>query len=120
MTDRTDTAHAEGEALVSDARELRRQLRARDRVYAAAYDEGVRGARFDPEVWPDDPAVLDAYTAGVDERRTRRRQTRRTAAWAALRWCGRHLAPRTARRMRRMRRRGRRVHRALSGAVRAR
>jgi hypothetical protein len=107
----------DGRPLRSDDRELRRQLRARDKVLQAAYDEGVRGVRqLDEAVWP--PELLDqvheAHAAGLDEHRTRRREARSARVRSTLCWLGRTIAPRTARRLRKLRRRVRRV-RALTG-----
>jgi hypothetical protein len=112
----------DGRPLASDDRELRRQLRAQDRVLQAAYDEGVRGVRqLDEGTWPAEllDQVHDAHAAGVDENSRSRREARRARVRSALCWAGRHAAPRTARRLRRARRKIARVW-ALTGEVRHR
>jgi hypothetical protein len=116
---RAGAALGDGQALGADDRALTRQLRARDRLYAQAWDAGVAGAGWEPGLWPDDdPAIRDAFDAGVSERRRRRRGAAWAAVAAVLRWAGRHAAPRTARRLRRAGRRWRRVRR-MAGAVRS-
>jgi hypothetical protein len=111
---RAGPAAGDGRALAADDRSLRRELRDRDRLYAAAWDAGVAGAAWEPVLWPgDDPAVRDAYDAGVSERRRRRREGAGVVVAAVLRWAARHAAPRTARRFRRAGRRWRRVRRVV-------
>lgn len=101
----------DGRPTAADDRAWRAAVRRQDRLYAQAYDAGVAGAAWEPDAWPDDPMVWEAYDTGVVERRRRRRDRRWALAVAALRWTGRHLAPRTARRVRRAGRRWRRLRR---------
>jgi hypothetical protein len=89
--------------LTSEDRSRRRHLKARERFYRKAYQVGVEGYRWQPELWgwPPGDDIYQAYLSGVDERRARRRD-RMVDQLAQI---GRGLAPKTARRIRRARRR---------------
>jgi hypothetical protein len=89
--------------LTSKDRSRRRHLKARERWYRKAYQVGLEGFAWQPDLWgwPSGDDIYQAYLSGCDERRARRRD-RMVAGLAKM---GRGLAPKTTKRIRRVRRR---------------
>ncbi len=63
-----------GAPTAADNRALRAELGAADVAYQNAYEAGVAGEPFDPQLLGDDKPTRDAYAAGVADRRRESRE----------------------------------------------
>jgi len=106
----------DGQARRSDDRQLKHELRATERIERQAYETGLAGVAYDAAMWPTGADTRTAYDAGCDDRKRARRARRRALVLGAAGWGGRHLAPRTARRLRRAGRRWHRVRATIRGS----
>jgi hypothetical protein len=80
--------------LTGDQREWLRDVKQRNRWYPKAFEVGLEGYEWQPELWgwPPGDDIYQAYLSGCDERRRRRLNDRIAHA---LVWLARKLAPKT-------------------------